>query len=196
MAPMPNPDPPGRAASGLALSAALTSSVALGLALVLAACGSSATPASSASSGPGASASLSPSPGPSQAPTIGPSQVASPSVAPSPSVGATETEWGTIWDAVPPTFPIYDGATPVEPNEPASLAYDVDVPAATVTTDLQAELETVGFSTIALSGPFEDGSMVIDSAGDPPGCEVQTTIAPLGATTRVTVLYGVDCPAG
>jgi hypothetical protein len=62
---------------------------------------------------------------------------------------------GTIWDAVPATFPVYDGAAAAEPDEPASLAYDVDVPAATVTTDLQAELETAGLSTVALSGPFE-----------------------------------------
>jgi hypothetical protein len=60
---------------------------------------------------------------------------------------------------------------------------------------MQGALETATFTTEALSGPFEDGSLVLDSVGDA-GCRIQTTIAPLGGMTFVTVLYGAACPAG
>lgn len=55
-------------------------------------------------------------------------------------------------------------------------------------------METATYSTEGLSGPLEDGSYVLDSVGDG-GCRIQTTIAPQGGLTLVTVLYGADCPA-
>jgi hypothetical protein len=173
----------------------VTAALLLSAAGLLAGCGGGATPTPasptpSAGDSPGPSTAASPSP--SAVPSPGPSVSGSPS----PTVGQTTTDWGVIWDAVPATFPRYVGGETVEPDQPASLAYDVDAPAETVTTDLQASMESGGFSTDSLSGPFEDGSRVIDSTGEPPACHVRTTIAPLGATTRVTVLYGVDCPPG
>jgi hypothetical protein len=45
-----------------------------------------------------------------------------------------------------------------------------------------------------MNGPAEDGSIVIDSVGEG-DCRIQTTIAPLGDTTFITVLYGAACPA-
>jgi hypothetical protein len=68
---------------------------------------------------------------------------------------------------------------------------------ATIAPFLQAALEGAGYSTEALSGPFEDGSMTIDSVGpDSLDCRVRTTIAPAGDTTLVTVLFGAACPLG
>jgi hypothetical protein len=58
---------------------------------------------------------------------------------------------------------------------------------------MQEALETATFSTIGLDGPAEDGSFVLDSVGDEE-CRIQTTIAPLGDTTFITVLYGAGCP--
>ena len=60
---------------------------------------------------------------------------------------------------------------------------------------MQDALETATFSTIGLNGPAEDGGWTIDSVGEG-DCQVQTTIAPLGDMTFITVLYGADCPAG
>jgi hypothetical protein len=57
---------------------------------------------------------------------------------------------------------------------------------------LQAGLKTATFST-DVSGPLEDGSFALDSDGDA-GCRIQTTVAPLGGMTFVTVLYGASCP--
>jgi hypothetical protein len=143
--------------------------------------------ASSPPSAPTASASPAASPARPAAPTPSPSPVAS-------KPTQSETSWGRIWDAVPPGFPVPAGGTPAQADAPVSAAYDVDTPAEAVATALQQAMETAGYSTEALSGPLEDGSRVLDSTGEPAGCRVQTTIAPLGSLTRVTVLYGAGCP--
>ncbi len=107
----------------------------------------------------------------------------------------TETDWGTIWDALPPGFPSYPGSTPTQTGSPAASAV-LDVPAdvPTATSWLQDALERAGFSTLSLSGPAEDGSMEIDSMGPTNQCRVRTTVAPLGGSTIVTILYGAYCP--
>lgn len=116
-------------------------------------------------------------------------------IAPPPGVGVTETDWGTIWDALPPGFPSYPGSTPTETGGPAASAtLDVPTDVPTATTWLQAELERAGFSTLSLSGPSEDGSMEIESMGLADQCRVRTTVAPLGGSTIVTILYGAYCP--
>lgn len=112
-----------------------------------------------------------------------------------PAPGATETDWGTIWDVLPPGFPIYPGSSPTETGGgAASAVFDAPADVPTVTTWLQAALERAGFSTLSLSGPAEDGSMEIESAGPAVRCLARTTVTPLGGSTIVTVLYGVSCP--
>jgi hypothetical protein len=115
-----------------------------------------------------------------------------------PQTGQTDTEWGRIWDEVPAGFPRYPGSTTADDAtpDPASDRYVVSgAEAQQIATWMQGALETATFTTEALSGPFEDGSLVLDSVGDA-GCRIQTTIAPLGGMTFVTVLYGAACPAG
>jgi hypothetical protein len=114
-----------------------------------------------------------------------------------PPAGTTETDWGTIHDALPPGFPRYPGSTPTETRGgPASAVFDVPADVSTVTTWLQGALEGAGFSTLSLSGPSEDGSMEIESVGPTTTqCRVRTTVAPLGSSTIVTILYGAVCPA-
>jgi hypothetical protein len=158
-------------------------------ALVVACTSGSATtgPSGAAASSPSAAASAGASPA-----TAG-----SPSSLPSPTASRptqSDTAWGRIWDAVPPGFPTPAGGIPAQADAPASAAFDVDTPADAVATALQQAMEMAGYSTEALSGPLEDGSRVLDSTGEPAGCRVQTTIAPLGSLTRVTVLYGTGCP--
>lgn len=113
-----------------------------------------------------------------------------------PQAGTTETDWGTIHDALPPGFPRYPGSTPTETGAgPASAVFDVPADLSTVTTWFQGALEGAGFSTLSLSGPAEDGSMEIESVGLTTQCRVRTTVAPLGGSTIVTILYGAVCPA-
>ena len=114
-----------------------------------------------------------------------------------PQGGQTDTEWGRIWDSVPSAFPRFPGSTTTDDAapEPASARYAVlEGDPSEIATWLQAALETATYSTEGLSGPFEDGSMVLDSVGDG-GCRIELVVAPLGGMTFVTVLYGADCPA-
>jgi hypothetical protein len=111
------------------------------------------------------------------------------------SITQTDAEWGRIWDALPAGFPRYPGATPADDAAaaPASARYEVSgSDPEEIAAWLQAAMETARFST-DVSGPLEDGTMTLDSVGDA-GCRIQTTIAPLGGMTFVTVLYGSDCP--
>ena len=143
--------------------------------------------------------------GPSPEPPASPSGVTVPSLTPVPNqsgapsvpgdVSQTDTDWGRIWDALPPSFPVYAGSVPTETGQQGPVSAEFAVPDGpeVVTTWLQAALEGAGYSTEALSGPLEDGSRVIDSVGDE-GCRVETLIAPMSGTTHVAVRFGADCP--
>jgi hypothetical protein len=110
-----------------------------------------------------------------------------------PAVTKTNTDWGRIWDALPPSFPVYPGATAsTEIGEPASGQFVVPTDVATATTWTKSALDATGLRT-TVSGPLEDGSMTLDSTGAG-GCAAKTTIARIGSVTTVTVLYGASCP--
>jgi hypothetical protein len=149
-------------------------------------------------------------PGPTPEPTVPTTAPATPSIAPvtpTPVPGApspspeptaaptTATDWGPIWDALPSTFPRFPGAIASEPSEgPASAELLAPADAATVAGWYQDALERGAYSTLSMSGPFEDGSVVIESVGDTPACLVRTTIRPVSGDTIVTILYGAGCP--
>lgn len=111
--------------------------------------------------------------------------------------GQTDTEWGRIWDSLPSGFPTYPGSTISEEaaTEAVSAVYVVaeeDIDA--IVEWMQDALERAAYSTMALSGPLEDGSFIIDSVGQDAGCRLEVSIAPLGGTTSLTFRYGSDCP--
>jgi hypothetical protein len=113
-----------------------------------------------------------------------------------PPVTQTETEWGRIWDALPAGFPVYPDAVETEEagaGEPVSATLSSPAAADEIATWLQSRLELATFSTEALSGPLEDGSFVLDSVGDE-DCRIQSTVAPAGGLTIITVRYGAACP--
>lgn len=158
------------------------------LVLILAACGTDT---------PSARPSIAPSAAPSGPPSAGASGGAS---TPPASVAAgtqTDTSWGRIWDAVPPGFPMFPGssvADPVSP-EPVSATFAIEGgDPAEIASWMQAAVETAGFGTESLSGPQESGSFVLESIGQG-DCRIQTTVAPMGSLTVITVLYGAACPA-
>jgi hypothetical protein len=148
--------------------------------------------------GPAPTTSGAPLTSPPDAPSAGASTEANPP-APSIAVGTqTDTEWGRIWDNVPPGFPRYPGSSVADDTspEPVSATYAVaGGDPEQIASWMQAALETATFSTEALSGPLEDGSFVLDSVGDG-GCRIRVAIAPLGGLTFVTVRYGAACPEG
>ena len=111
-----------------------------------------------------------------------------------PSVTQTDTDWGRMWDALPPAFPVYPAAVETEVDASVSAAFTAgDANPEEIVTWMQQQLELATYSTEALSGPLEDGSFVIDSVGDA-GCRIETTVTPAGELTLITVRYGADCP--
>lgn len=146
--------------------------LALGVVLVAAGCTGGAT-ASSTANGPTSTSGAAGSPS---------------------AVTQTATEWGRIWDALPPDFPVHPGAEPTEGAAgPASATLTVPAQVGAAAAWWQPALERAGYSTVAVSGPLEDGSIVIDSAGAG-DCRIQVAITPTGSTTTVTILYGAACP--
>jgi len=110
----------------------------------------------------------------------------------------TQTEWGEIVDQLPIDFPVFPGsheATGDPTQGPISGAFSAPADGITVTQWYKEALERQGYSTTAVSGPFEDGSSVIDSVGTTTTCRIQTTIRPLSGTTLVSVRYGAGCVA-
>ena len=116
----------------------------------------------------------------------------------SPDVGAsamtqTDTDWGRIWDAIPRSFPVYPGASETtEIGSPASAQLIIPTDVATGAAWMKGALDAKGLRT-TVSGPLEDGSMMLDSVG-PSGCAAKTTIGRTGTVTVMTVLYGANCP--
>lgn len=111
-----------------------------------------------------------------------------------PLVSQTDTDWGWIWDTLPTSFPLPPGAQPTQTRDgPASAILDVPGDAADTMTALQAGLELAGFGTESLSGPLEDGSLILEAFAEG-ACRVQARVEPLGGTTTLTVLYGAACP--
>jgi hypothetical protein len=184
--------PPAAIALGILVAATLTGCAG-------SAAGSPSAAASRSSSVASPVAGTAGSPVPSAAPTEPatptpvPGAQSGPAAPPS-DVGTTQTEWGTILDAVPGAFPVYPGAQGEDVIEGAASGAWIS-PAAVdeVTAWYRDALQRLGLRTVDLSDPLEDGSRVPDSAGDLPECRVQTTFRPEGGSTMITVLYGAGC---
>ena len=117
---------------------------------------------------------------------------------PTPSQATTtQTAWGTILDAVPDGFPVYPDARIADlPATPVSAAYISSSPVGEVATWYRDALEVLGYSTMNLSDPLEDGSRILDSQADLPECRIQATFRPAGGSTMITVLYAAGCAGG
>jgi hypothetical protein len=132
---------------------------------------------------------------PNLTPVPGGSAAASPGPALSPAT-QTDTEWGRIWDALPPSFPLPPDAVATQTGEegPVSGSYAVGASAQNAAGLFQTALTGAGFSIEGVEGPMEDDSMTVNAVGPDPACLVQVRARPLSGTTNVVVLYGAACP--
>jgi hypothetical protein len=132
--------------------------------------------------------------------TVGPP--ASPTAAvpstPGPSLPSqSDTAWGRIWDALPPSFPIPAGAIPTETSSgpvTAELALPRGSTAARAAAFFRGELQKVGFAAVNLDGPLEDGRFVVSVPGAAGACQIEVQAVPMGAGVVARVLYGAGCP--
>ncbi len=158
--------------------------LAIAFTLVAAGCGPDAARATPAPSRPSAP-DLTPVPG-------------APGTNPSNDVPTTTTDvdgFGPIRDAVPPSFPRLAGQEPADTGAgPTSGAFAVNMTAAAASAAMQAKLTTAGWSA-DVGSPLEDGSVVLEATGAPPGCKAEVRFTPTSGTTTMSVLYGASCPA-
>jgi hypothetical protein len=126
-------------------------------------------------------------------PVPGGSTAASPAIVSPPT--QTDTEWGRIWDALPPDFPLPPDAVLAETREgPVSASMGVGGAGQPTASFMESALTGAGFSIESTQGPMEDGSITIDAVGPDPACQVQVRVRPLSGLTNVVVLYGAGCP--
>ena len=115
-----------------------------------------------------------------------------------PAAGQSDSDWGPIWDAIPPGFPEPPGGDAVEPERgPASAAFTVPVAALPNPREV-AQFYVDRFAAAgyggARNGPLEDGSYSA-WASDGYGCDVVVTAVSRGREgTLATVFYGAGCP--
>ena len=141
-----------------------------------------ASPSEGSASGP----SLTPVPG-------GPTPESPPSSSELPT--QTDTEWGRIWDALPPSFPVPEGSVPTETGEgPVSATFAVGASAEQAAEFVMAGRVEGRYTIEGRSNPSEDGSVVIDAVGAAPDCRVQVRLTPLSGTTHMVVMFGAGCP--
>lgn len=163
-----------------------TVAIATSLLLLVAACGPG--PGETGAGSPGASAA-------SSAPeTEGPVETATfdPNLPPQ-----SETDWGPIWNAIPPSYPVPEGAKPAEADQgPVSAAFTVPAAVAgarEIAEFYEGALEESSFGGTGLDGPLEDGSFTVWSSNGY-GCDSLVTVLPRGSTeSLVTILYGALC---
>ena len=143
-------------------------------------------------------------PGPTGTPTGAtpvplPPTAAGPSATPGPSLPTqTDTEWGRIWDALPPWFPIPDGSQPTETGA-GPVTAELQLPAGSGTAteiaqDFRAAFQQAGFASVNVDGPLEDGSVTVSVPGFDGACRIEVQVVPLGSVVVARILYGADCP--
>jgi hypothetical protein len=110
--------------------------------------------------------------------------------------GQSDTDWGPIWDDVPPAYPVPEGAKPAEAaNGPVSAAYTVASSIATpraLAEFYAGALDEGGYGGTGIDGPLEDGSLTVWSTSGY-GCDSLVTILPRGQESLITVLFGALC---
>jgi hypothetical protein len=161
--------------------------LALTLAILVAGCGSVTTTPKPAGS-PARSA---------------PALTAVPGVAASPVVGAsvgppttTDTEFGTIFDSLPPSFPNLPGQEPAAIGAaPTSGSFAANMSVADARKIIEVSLVAQVW-TVNVSSPLEDGTVVLEATGATAGCKTEVRFTPVSGTVIMSVLYGASCPFG
>ena len=163
--------------------------LAVALAVLAIGCGSSAPVTSS------------PSPSASSRTPVAPSLTAVPGGPASPVVGATvgpptttDTDFGTIFDSLPASFPTLPGQEPADTGAgPTSGSFALNKTPQQAMLAMRAALTGVDW-TVDVGSPLEDGTIVLEATHTPAGCKSEVRFTPLSGTVIMSVLYGASCP--
>ena len=175
--------------------------VILGGALLVA-CGSPHVPPASsagstavASAASSAASSSAPSPSSGQ-PSLTPVPGAPSSAPATPLPSTTNTEFGRVWDALPPSWPEMPGQSESEIASGASAGLVVDGAPVALANLLATELERHGWH-VDVGSPLEDGTVVVEATHAPAGCKVEARFSGDAAGSdpgTLIVYYGAACP--
>jgi len=106
----------------------------------------------------------------------------------------TNTEFGTIFDALPPSFPKLPGEEPVETGAgPTSGSFATNLSVTDARKIIEVSLIAQGW-TVAVGSPLEDGTVVLEATGAKPACKTEVRFSPTSGTVTMSVLYGASCP--
>jgi hypothetical protein len=131
--------------------------------------------------------------GPGSGPTAVPGGAASQAAASVRPPTTTETDFGTIYDSLPSTFPKLLGQEPAPTGAgPTSGSFVANLSVNDARKIIEVGLIAQGWR-VAVGSPLEDGSVVLDAAGAG-GCKTEVRFAPLSGTVIMSVLYGASCP--
>jgi hypothetical protein len=155
------------------------------LAVLLVACGATAT----------ASTSAAPVPSSRSSPTTVPGRAASPAVAASIRLPpTTNTEFGRIFDALPPSFPKLPGEEPADTGAgPTSGSFAANISVTKARQIIEVSLIAQGW-TVSVGSPLEDGTVVLEATGAKASCKTEVRFTPTSGTVIMSVLYGASCP--
>jgi hypothetical protein len=105
----------------------------------------------------------------------------------------TETEFGTIFDSLPPSFPKLLGQEPADTGAgPTSGSFAANMSVDDARKIIEVSLVAQGW-TVAVGSPLEDGTVVLEAKGAA-GCKSEVRFTPRSGTVMMSVLYGAACP--
>jgi hypothetical protein len=106
----------------------------------------------------------------------------------------TDTEFGTIFDSLPPSFPKLLGQEPAETGSgPTSGSFVAKMSVGDARKIIEVSLIGQGW-TVEVGSPLEDGTVVLEATGGPAGCKTEVRLTPTSGTVLMSVLYGAACP--
>ncbi len=160
-------------------------SLATALAIVAAGCGSGAP----ATSKPPASAARTPLAAPSSGTRA---SLAAGATATLPTT--TDTEFGTIFDSLPSTFPTLPGQEPADRGAgPTSGSFAANMSVTDARKLMEVQMIAQGWK-IVVGSPLEDGTVVLEASGGKATCKTEVRFTPTSGTVVMSVLYGASCP--
>ncbi len=108
----------------------------------------------------------------------------------------TETAFGRVWDALPPSWPTFPGQSESEVGSDASAHLVLHGKPEDLARFLRDELVARGWK-VDVGSTLEDGTVVVDATGAASGCKAEAQFTPNSPGSDAggaLIYYGAACP--